>query len=269
MVRHSDKFEQNAADPSDSADSSDSVIRQQQPIVPTTPPQEETAFRDPSSSNLANYFTDRSHPLSNKRVSLGRIVACRNMYRWDQVHHITSALFVTFFYVYFLATGRDISLHRYFTILSLFITFITRIYALVHFLLDLPDQSISARVSQYLQSWCVSMEATVFIFYWAVLAESDLSLPRSDLYLAGNFFYHLGAFLVAAFPFFITRSYLRKLHLFALILPMCLVYLLFMFIWTVPAGQEPIYKVIDFKSGMTAVYLLCSLAPSAFSYFTV
>jgi len=267
MVRHSDKFEQNAAVPPNNDPAMNSEINPLK-TCPSPPQQQQTEIAVPVSTSLSAYFEDPGHPLSHKRVSLGRIVSVADSKKWDYVLHIATAVVVCFFYIFYFSAKKDLSRHRYLTLVSLLITVITRLYALVHFLMDLPDQSKSAHVAQYLQAWCISFEGTVFIFYWAVLAKDDFSKPQSDVNLSANIFNHLGAFIIAALPLCITRSYFRKLYFLLLILPKCILYMIFMYIWTVPAKQEPIYSVINFKSGMTAVYLLAAGLLGAISFFS-
>lgn len=185
---------------------------------------------------------------------------------WNLIHKGTSAALAVFFYVFYIFYTRTFAIHKYLTVWGLVITVITRIFALLHYLLKINDQSLVTTALCFMQSLNFSIEGTIFVFYWAIFAKIDLPRRIGWYDNSTNIFNHVMCFLLSLIAICLERNNFDRRFYFFGVLVVCLFYLIFLIIYTTTTGNL-IYNIITFKSYMTAVYLIAAVVISYIMFY--
>lgn len=185
----------------------------------------------------------------------------------DYIHKLSSAVVAVFILIFYFSYESDGENLKYLTVQGMTITTIVRLYAAVHIFLKVGDNSKFTTALNALQTFNFALEGLIFIFYWAVLAASDVPERGNDVRKhVSNVLVHAVCFFLTAIPVAVERVDFDQRFYLYVDLPYAIFYFVFLTIYTNASGTT-IYNVLDFKGVTTAVYLLIALALNKAVYY--
>lgn len=189
-------------------------------------------------------------------ISYCKIISKTDNRIWDIVHKVISAVLACFFYIFFLSYIKSNKSHIYLTTWGVFITMITRVFALIQYFGKFNDKSIVTQIQCLLQSLNFALEGTIFLFYWAVLAKTDTYITGGNPYrFTISIFNHALCFVLTIIPVALERNDFKQIYFLLGVIAVALIYSIFMVIYRFASGQ-PIYNVMTFDNVTSWIYLL-------------
>ena len=206
--------------------------------------------------------------MNDPHMTYCNIISSKDMKIWNLVHKGTSALLLVFFYVFYMSYYGTFKTHIYLTTWGLVITLISRLFAFIHHLLKVKDNSRVTTALCFIQVLNFSIEGTICIFYWTILSPSDLPELTNGYEQSTNIFNHVMCFLLSFIPVCFERNDFDQRFYFFGVLVLALCYLIFLTSYTVSTGYL-IYSVMTFKSWMTGAYIIAALLLNSSSMLVV
>ena len=187
-----------------------------------------------------------------------RLVRANKVFKSDLIFKAVLLFLSTSVFIFWNSLDRDPREFRYLTMLSSTGGMITRGLCLIELLLRCHDQHRLKVVSNTVQIVMADIHAVVLTFYWAILAYPAFAGGLSPSGQFNTVLLHLVTPVCSFLPVIFERTDHFHKQLIFILIPVCILYLTFMGIY-VSITNEPIYSVMTFKNGWTAVYGLAAV----------